>query len=247
MNTSIFREYDIRGIFEKDLDEKVVKQIGYFFGKRVSGNRVVSVGYDARIHSTALRDYLISGLNFAGCTVLDMGLVPTPVNYFSNYIEIDGKYKTDASIMITGSHNPKDYNGFKITLNRMPFFGKDIYSLRDEILEGINIEIPDNLDRIDVDVRSSYIDFMVKNFSHLNSLDKKIVIDCGNGVAGVVLPAIFDRLNLDYKGLYVDPDGNFPNHHPDPSVEENLKDVKEELKSADLHLPMMEMQIELLY
>jgi phosphomannomutase/phosphoglucomutase len=234
LNTSIFREYDIRGIFERDLDEKVVKQIGYFFGKRVSGNRVVSVGYDARIHSTALRDYLISGLNFAGCTVLDMGLVPTPVNYFSNYIEIDGKYKTDASIMITGSHNPKDYNGFKITLNRMPFFGKDIYSLRDEILEGINIEIPDNLDRIDVDVRSSYIDFMVKNFSHLNSLDKKIVIDCGNGVAGVVLPAIFDRLNLDYKGLYVDPDGNFPNHHPDPSVEENLKDVKEELKSADI-------------
>ncbi len=136
--------------------------------------------------------------------------------------------------MITGSHNPKDYNGFKITLNRMPFFGKDIYSLRDEILEGINIEIPDNLDRIDVDVRSSYIDFMVKNFSHLNSLDKKIVIDCGNGVAGVVLPDIFDRLNLDYKGLYVSPDGNFPNHHPDPSVEENLKDVKEELKSADI-------------
>ena len=231
MNT-IFREYDIRGIFEKELNEEIVKLIGYFFGKRVKGEKIVAIGFDARVHSPTIRDYLVSGLNFAGCRVLDMGLVPTPLNYFSNYIEIEGKYKTNASIMITGSHNPKEYNGFKITLEKAPFFGKDIYSLRDEILANRNLEIPTNTQKIDVDVKSSYIDFMVNEFKELKSLDKRIVIDCGNGVAGVVLPEIFNRLNLDYKALYIEPDGNFPNHHPDPSVEENLKDVKEALEKG---------------
>jgi phosphomannomutase/phosphoglucomutase len=231
LNT-IFREYDIRGIFQKELNEQIVKLIGYFFGKRVKGEKIVAVGFDARLHSPILRDYLVSGLNFAGCRVLDMGLVPTPLNYFSNYIDIEGKYKTNASIMITGSHNPKEYNGFKITLEKAPFFGKDIYSLGDEVLANIDLKIPTNTQKIDVDVKSSYIDFMVNEFKELKSLDKRIVIDCGNGVAGVVLPEIFNRLNLDYKALYIEPDGNFPNHHPDPSIEENLKDVKEALESS---------------
>ena len=102
---SIFREYDIRGIFEKELNERSVKLIGYFLGQKIPGEKIVSIGYDARSHSPILRDYLTSGLNAAGCKVLDMGMVATPVNYFSNYIEIDGM-STDASIMITGSHNP---------------------------------------------------------------------------------------------------------------------------------------------
>ena len=228
----IFREYDIRGIFKKELNEQIVKLIGYFFGKRVKGEKIIAVGFDARVHSPILRDYLISGLNYAGCKVLDMGLVPTPINYFSNYIEIEGRYRTNGSIMITGSHNPKDYNGFKITLEKNPFFGKDIYSLGDEVLANRDLTIPTNTQKIDVDIKSSYIDFMVDEFSCLNSLNRKIVIDCGNGVAGVVLPEIFNRLNLEYKALYIEPDGNFPNHHPDPSVEENLKDVKEALESG---------------
>ncbi len=231
MNT-IFREYDIRGVFEKELNEQIVKLIGYLFGERVKGDRVVAVGFDARVHSPILRDYLVSGLNYAGCRVLDMGLVPTPVNYFSNYIDIEGKYRTNASIMITGSHNPKEYNGFKITLEKAPFFGEDIYSLGDEVIKNRDLTIPTDIERVNVDVKSSYINFMVDNFQHLTSLNREIVIDCGNGVAGVVLPEIFDRLNLEYKALYVEPNGEFPNHHPDPSVEKNLADVKEALNSG---------------
>ncbi len=120
---SIFREYDIRGIFEKELNERSVKLIGYYLGQKISGNKVVSIGYDARSHSPILRDYLTSGLNAAGCKVLDMGMVATPVNYYSNYIDFDGM-TTDASIMITGSHNPSEYNGFKMTVDKSPFFGR---------------------------------------------------------------------------------------------------------------------------
>ncbi len=159
ISKTIFREYDIRGIFEKDLNEKSVKLIGYFFGKRVKGNKVVAVGYDARLHSPVLRDYLISGLNHAGCRVLDMGMVATPVNYFANYIEYN-QMTTYASIMITGSHNPSEYNGFKITLDKLPFFGKDIYSLGDEIIANQNMEIPDNTDAIFADIKKEYIKYI---------------------------------------------------------------------------------------
>ncbi|HIP61817.1 MAG TPA: phosphomannomutase/phosphoglucomutase, partial [Sulfurovum sp.] len=117
---SIFREYDIRGIFKKELHEQSVKLIGYYLGQKITGAKVVSIGYDARSHSPILCDYLTSGLNKAGCKVLDMGMVATPVNYFGNYIDFDG-ITTDASIMITGSHNPSEYNGFKITIDKSPF------------------------------------------------------------------------------------------------------------------------------
>jgi len=234
---SIFREYDIRGIFEKELNEQSVKLIGYYLGKKVGGNKMVAIGYDARSHSPILRDYLTSGLNAAGCTVLDMGMVATPVNYFANYqplssltnyqLPITNNQQTpSASVMITGSHNPSEYNGFKITIDKAPFFGEQIYALGDEIIANQHREIPDHTEKIDIDVKTPYIDFMVKEFAHLKGLDKKIVIDCGNGVADTVLTKIFDALQLDYKGLYCEPDGTFPNHHPDPSVEKNLADVK---------------------
>ena len=115
--SSIFREYDIRGIYEKELNEQSVKLIGYYLGQQIGKDNIVSIGYDARSHSPILRDYLTSGLNVAGCKVLDMGMVATPVNYFSNYIDFDGT-TTDASIMITGSHNPSEYNGFKSLLTK---------------------------------------------------------------------------------------------------------------------------------
>ena len=225
MTTTIFREYDIRGIFEKELNEKSVKLIGYFLGQKIKGNKVVSIGYDARSHSPLLRDYLTSGLNKAGCTVLDMGMVATPVNYFSNYISHDG-IETDASIMITGSHNPSEYNGFKITVDKAPFFGEQIYSLGDEIIANQNIQITDNITSTLIDVKTPYINYMVENFSHLKNMKTKMVLDGGNGVADTVISDIFDALEFDYKGLYMQPDGTFPNHHPDPSVEENLIDIK---------------------
>ena len=231
---SIFREYDIRGIFEQELNEQSVKLIGYYLGQKIAGDKVVAIGYDARSHSPILRDYLTSGLNAAGCKVLDMGMVATPVNYFSNYIDIDG-LQTDASVMITGSHNPSEYNGFKITLDKNPFFGADIYALGDEIIANENKKIEDNTHKTSIDIKTPYIDFMVKEFSALKGLNKKIVIDAGNGVADTVITRIFDALDLTYEGLYLEPDGTFPNHHPDPSEEKNLVDIKAALaKNGDI-------------
>jgi len=132
----IFREYDIRGIFEKDLNEDIVKKIGYHLGKKIDGEYVF-VSYDARVHSPILHDWLVSGLNKAGKKVISGGLLPTGVNYFANFRPLcldTGKTEISASIQITGSHNLPEYNGFKITVNKLPFYGKDIYALGDEVL-----------------------------------------------------------------------------------------------------------------
>ncbi len=227
---TIFREYDIRGIFEKELHEQSVKLIGYFLGKRVKEiGEYVAIGYDARTHSPILHDWLTSGFNHAGVKVLTMGLVATPVNYFANYQEFDG-ITPNASVMITGSHNPPEYNGFKITIDKYPFFGEDIYALGREIMANIDMKIDDNTKAQFIDAKMRYIDFMSREFSHLKEMNQRIVLDCGNGVAGVVLTDIFDNLKLNYEGMYCDPDGRFPNHHPDPSVEENLADIKQKLQ-----------------
>ncbi len=229
---NIFREYDIRGIYEKELNEKTAKLIGYLLGLEVKKvGEYVAIGHDARTHSPILKDYLTSGFIKAGVKVLDMGMVPTPVNYFSNYVEFNG-ITPSGSVMITGSHNPKEYNGFKITIDKKPFFGKDIYALRDKFFKLQNIQIKDNTTCIKIAAKKRYIDYMIEEFKHLKGLKTKIVLDGGNGVAGVVIKDIFDRLDLRYKGLYLKPDGNFPNHHPDPTIEENLKDIKKELSEG---------------
>jgi len=229
---SIYREYDIRGIYEKELNESSVVKIGRALADKIDGE-YVAVGYDARSHSPVLFEYLTRGLNAGGKTVLDMGLVPTPVNYFTNYQEWDG-ITPAASVMITGSHNPSEYNGFKITIDKLPFFSDDIYALGRECEA---MEMPQEAERkvIKIDAKSRYIDFLVDSFKHLKGMDTKIVYDCGNGVAGVVVEDIFKALELKTNGLYVDPDGTFPNHHPDPSVEKNLEDVKAVLeKEGDI-------------
>lgn len=235
MSASIFREYDIRGIFEKELNEEVVKKIGYYVAialqKKVPTAKYMAVGYDARLHSPILKNWLTSGINKAGLKVLDMGLVPTPVNYFANFTEFDG-LKCDGSVMITGSHNPPEYNGFKVTLNKDPFFGEEIYALGREILAS-NLSIEDNVDTILIDSKNQYINYIVKQFSHLKLKNKKFVFDCGNGVAGIVLREILDKLNIKYKILFENPDGSFPNHHPDPSDEYTLEDIKKELSTKE--------------
>ena len=225
---SIYREYDIRGIFEKELNEDTVKKIGYTLGKRVKGE-YVSIGYDARTHSPKLFQWLCSGFVHAGKKVINIQLVPTPVNYFTNYQELrlgsGAIAKPSASVMITGSHNPPEYNGFKITLDKAPFFGEDIYALGEEI--GALVEIIPDSDAYEIfDAASVYMDYIVNEFEHLKGMDLNIVYDCGNGVAGSVLPMIFERLELKAKGIFIEPDGTFPNHHPDPSEEENLEDIK---------------------
>ncbi len=160
IDNSIFREYDIRGIVESQLNSNCVKLIGYFLGKiifeKFKESSYVAVGYDARIHCPKLFSYLASGLNKANCKVLNMQMVPTGVNYFSNYQTFcinNKEINPCASIMITGSHNPKEYNGFKITIDKEPFFSEDLYKLRDKIIANQESQIEDNDKATIIDVK----------------------------------------------------------------------------------------------
>ena len=232
---SIYREYDIRGIVPEELSPERVFKIGYALSRRIDG-RYVAVGHDARTHSRTLFEALSLGLAAGGKTILDMGMVPTPVNYFCNYQRIadltdalpNVGERPAASVMITGSHNPPEYNGFKITVDRAPFFSDAIYRLGEEVEE---MPLPPDWQEgppeiVPIRAVERYIEYMVDAFRHLRGMPTRIVYDGGNGVAGVVLPEIFEMLELDARGLYVEPDGTFPNHHPDPAEEENLADVK---------------------
>lgn len=231
MAKSIFREYDIRGIYSSELNEQTVTRIGYYFAlevkKKISNAKYIAVGYDARTHSAELSKWLISGINYADLEVLTMGLVPTPVNYFSNFTHFCDRV-TSGSIMITGSHNPPEYNGFKITIDKQPFFGEDIYSLGDLVLSS-DIEIAENINSVEIDAKEQYIDYLINEFKNMDLKGKSFIFDCGNGAAGAVLGNILKGLNIDHKIMYEEPDGTFPNHHPDPSKIETLEDIKEEL------------------
>jgi len=233
INKSIFREYDIRGIVPQELNETSVKLLGFFFGlevqKQTQRGAFVAVGYDARTHSPELFGYLTSGLNKSGCKVLGMGMVATGVNYFAGFQDFNG-IKPDATIMITGSHNPSEYNGFKMTIANKPFFADDIYLLGDDIIANSDIDIPNNEEYIKIDAKTPYKNYIINQFSHLKGMKQKFAIDCGNGVADTVLTDILDELELNYISIYTTPDGAFPNHHPDPSEEKNLIDLKKLLK-----------------
>ena len=237
ISKTIFRQYDIRGIVNDDLTYENSKLIGYFLGLHIKEKSstipYIVVGYDIRTHSKMLFEGLISGINNSGCKVLNIGLVATGVNYFASFQEFlinDKKIKPTASIMITGSHNAKKYNGFKITINNEPFFGDELLALYERISKNPNIQIPDNFDFFELDAKNLYIDFMINQFSHLKNFKLPFAIDCGNGVANTVLCEILDELNLNYQGLHLIPDGEFPNHHPDPTNEKNLEDLKALLK-----------------
>lgn len=237
ISKTIFRQYDIRGIVNEELSFENSKLIGYYLGlhikEKIQTTPYIIVGFDVRTHSNMLFEALICGLNHSNCKVLNIGLVATGVNYFASFQEFNINNQTikpNASIMITGSHNAKKYNGFKITINNEPFFGDDLMALYEKIIENQNIQIPLNLDFIQIDAKKSYIDFMVNQFSHLKDFKTPFAIDCGNGVANTVLCEILDKLNLNYKGLHIEPNGDFPNHHPDPSNEKNLEDLKSLLK-----------------
>ena len=237
ISKTIFRQYDIRGIVNKELTSENTKLIGYYLGLKIKEKTIfqpyVIVGYDIRSHSKMLFEALISGLNLSGCKVLNIGLVATGVNYFASFqeFEIDNKIiKPNASIMITGSHNAKKYNGFKTTINNEPFFADELICIYENIIKNEHIKIPDNFDFIEVDAKSLYINFMVNQFSHLKDFKVPFSVDCGNGVANTVLCEILDKLNLTYQGLHLEPNGEFPNHHPDPTNEKNLEDLKATLK-----------------
>ncbi|MGE3301261.1 MAG: phosphomannomutase/phosphoglucomutase, partial [Arcobacter sp.] len=184
INKTIFRQYDIRGVVNDDLTYENSKLIGYYLGlhikEKISSTPYIVVGYDVRTHSQMLFEALISGLNLSECKVLNIGLVATGVNYFASFQEffIENKtIKPTASIMITGSHNAKKYNGFKITINNEPFFGEELLALYEKISKNQNIEIPNNFDFIKIDAKKLYEDFMVNQFSHLKNIKTPIVVD----------------------------------------------------------------------
>ncbi|QKF61474.1 phosphomannomutase/phosphoglucomutase [Campylobacter curvus] len=232
----IFREYDIRGIYEKDLNETSVKAIGLALGEKMKerGVKTLSIGHDARLSAGDLFKFLLSGLNKAGgLKIYDIGLLPTPVGYFSVYADY-----FDANIMITGSHNPKEYNGFKITIKKDSFFGQDLQKLKFDVNEIIasEVKISDDFSCEKFDILTPYVQFFVKEFSELRNFKQPFIIDCANGAMGVSVVPIIKSLGLNAKILYSEPDGNFPNHHPDPSEKENLKDIFECIEKKECSL-----------
>lgn len=225
----IFRAYDIRGIVENALTPDAVQMIGQAFATQAlsQGQKTVVIGRDGRLSSPELAKRLSAGLRAGGCDVVDIGMVPTPVLYYATH-----KLKTGTGIMVTGSHNPPQYNGLKMLIAGDTLYGDGIKALYRMIVE-------DRLNQgagthIEKDVLPEYLDTIVNDIK----LDKplNIAIDCGNGVAGVCATELFTRLGCNVTELFCDVDGNFPNHHPDPSKPENLADLQNAMKANALDL-----------
>ena len=222
VNKLMFREYDIRGIYGEDIDEEVSYLIGRAFASKLTklGLNKTVLAHDNRLSSPIIKENLLKGLIDSGITVYDLGLASTPMCYFAtNY------YNVNTSMMITASHNPKEYNGFKFSYNGIHnAFGdqvREIYDIieKKDFVDGQGKVIPK-------DIRSEYIKLLTSNIK-LGKRKIKVVYDCGNGTTSIIADDIFKQLNVEAIPLYNISDGSFPNHHPDPCVEENNKDLKE--------------------
>ena len=212
------REYDIRGIIGKTLGEADAAAIGRSFGTRVrrNGGKRVAVGFDGRLSSPGLEAALVEGLNAVGIDAVRVGVGPTPMLYYAVY-----ELGCDGGVMITGSHNPPDYNGFKMMLGHKPFFGADIRDLGVLAAAG-NWETGAG-GSAHVDIMDRYVDRLLQGY---DAKPFNIAWDCGNGVAGPVVEKLVKRLPGKHITMFTDVDGNFPNHHPDPTDEANLEDLK---------------------
>ncbi|AAM23993.1 phosphomannomutase/phosphoglucomutase [Caldanaerobacter subterraneus subsp. tengcongensis MB4] len=230
LNENMFRMYDIRGIWGEDLTEETAEVIGKAFGTYVKqkGINSVLVGRDNRISSKPIRDALIKGLTSTGCDVLDVGVLTTPAFYYSNIL-----YNSQAGMMITASHNPPQFNGFKVMVGPSTIYGEELKKIyyiaeKGEFEKGsgeVKYAYPIN----------SYIN-MIKEKVKLGDRKLKVVVDCGNGTASLFYPDVIYNLGCEVYPLYCESDPTFPNHFPDPVKEENLKDLIEEVKrvKADL-------------
>ncbi len=225
----IFKAYDIRGIVDRTLTEDAVRAIGHALGSeaREHGQRAIAVGRDGRLSGPRLAAALAEGIRAAGVDVVDIGMVPTPLSYFAAF-----ELGTGSAVSVTGSHNPPDYNGLKMVIAGETLAGERIQALRSRIAEGRLASGSGTL--ATADIRQAYVDRIAADVKLARSM--KIVIDAGNGVAGDVAPRLFRALGCTVEALFCEVDGNFPNHHPDPSKIENLQDLIRRLRETDAEL-----------
>jgi phosphomannomutase/phosphoglucomutase len=225
----IFKAYDIRGIVDKTLTEDAVRAIGHALGSeaRIREQTAIAVGRDGRLSGPRHAAALSEGIRRAGVDVIDIGCVPTPVTYFASH-----ELGCGSCVSVTGSHNPPDYNGLKMVLGGQTLYGELIQDLRRRITEN-DLSHGDGALR-EADVRDRYVERIVSDVKL--SRPMKIAIDCGNGVAGEIAPRLFRAMGCEVAELYCEVDGNFPNHHPDPSKPENLEDLITTLRQSDAEL-----------
>ena len=226
---SIFREYDIRGEYPNQINEDVVKKIGFAISHKCIdlGIDEICVGRDGRISGKSLLDALIEGIIESGINVLNIDLATSPLLYYAAK-----KNKNKSGVMITGSHNPKNHNGIKLVINDNPVSGKEILALINKGKPSSN-----SLGTVkEINIKDSYIKEVVDSTNINKNL--KVVIDCGNGAAGFIAPELYKKLGCEVTELFSEVDGNFPNHHPDPGKIDNLKDLINEVRKqkADLGL-----------
>jgi phosphomannomutase/phosphoglucomutase len=225
INPLIFREYDIRGVVDWDLTPGVVRKLGRGFGTYMArlGRGNLVVGRDGRISSETLEEALVEGLISTGCHVVDIGLCPTPVCYFSLF-HLD----REGGVMVTGSHNPPEFNGFKVAVGKSTLFGEEIQKLRKLIEKGEFVTGKGSLSKQEI-IRP-YQEYIKKNIELKRKL--KVVVDAGNGTGGMVAVPLLKDLGCVVEELYCDVDGRFPNHFPDPTIPDYLKDLIHRVKET---------------
>lgn len=230
INERIFREYDIRGIVGKDLTDEFVAYLGKGIGSyfRQHGRKEVALGRDIRLSSPAFAAAISRGLLSTGCSVVDLGVVPTPLLYYGVFAG-----KKEAAVMITGSHNPPEYNGFKMMLGEETLFGETIQEIYRILKDGKTIEDQPGRQSSE-DIIPGYEAFVLGNIRLARKL--KVVLDAGNGTAGFIAAPLFRKLGCEVVELYCEPDGTFPNHHPDPTLPEAMEDLVARVKETGADL-----------
>ncbi len=229
LKSTIFREYDIRGIADIELLSPGIEQLGKAIGTHIGRKlgKKINVGRDVRLSSKRLRDAIVTGLTAAGCEVTDVGEVPTPLLYYSVH-----HLGSDGGVMITGSHNPAEYNGFKIVAGSGTIHGSEIQELR-RLIETNDFDSGSGTCR-EYDIMTPYVEEVASQFKFARRV--KVVIDAGNGAAGPAMHRLLEKLDVDATELFFEMDGRFPNHHPDPTVEENLEDLKRAVSDTGAEL-----------
>jgi phosphomannomutase/phosphoglucomutase len=237
LSPSIFKAYDIRGIIDQTLDASVAKSIGQAFGSemRELGETVIVIGRDGRLSGPNLIEALAEGLLSTGIDVIDLGMVATPMVYFGANQTIEGR-KPLSGIMITGSHNPPNYNGFKMVLGGAAIYGDQIQAIRQRIEAQQFIQVPpaEMGKRSYFDIFPLYLERIVSDVKLARPM--KIAVDCGNGVGGAFAATLFRALGCEVEELFCEVDGHFPNHHPDPAHIENLQDLIQNLVATNNEL-----------